>query len=128
LYLTSSLTDKVRHDILSWISRVPVPAEFGAAEVPRRKMDEVGYMRFHGASFSEAIAAILYVSSLNIFIWGVTLCCHAACKNFAGLFAARFVLGICEGSFMAGFMIVSAMFYTRRENTTRVGYCCEDYD
>ncbi|KAF8480338.1 MFS general substrate transporter [Russula ochroleuca] len=60
--------------------------------------------------------------SLNIFIWGVALCCHAACKNFAGLFAARFVLGICEGSITAGFMIVSSMFYTRREHTARVGY------
>ena len=68
------------------------------------------------------------VSSLNILIWGVALCCHAACKNFAGLFAARFVLGICEGSFMTGFLIVSSMFYTRRENTTRVGYCCENCD
>ena len=122
LYLTRTLTDQVRGDILSWISRVPVPAEFGAAKVPRRKMDEVGYMCFHGALL------ILYVSSLNIFIWGVTLCCHAACKNFAGLFAARFVLGICEGSFMPGFMIVNSMFYTRSENTSRVGYCCEDGD
>jgi MFS family permease len=60
--------------------------------------------------------------SLNILIWGVALCCHAACKNFAGLFAVRLVLGICEGSITAGFMIVSSMFYTRREYTARVGY------
>jgi MFS family permease len=60
--------------------------------------------------------------SLNIFIWGIALCCHAACKNFAGLFAVRFVLGICEGSITAGFLIVSSMFYTRREHTARVGY------
>ncbi|KAH9991575.1 MFS general substrate transporter [Russula vinacea] len=60
--------------------------------------------------------------SLNIFIWGVTLCCHAACKNFAGLFAVRLVLGTCEGSVTTGFMIVSTMFYTRREHTARVGY------
>jgi hypothetical protein len=64
------------------------------------------------------------VSSLNIFIWGVTLCCHAACKNFAGLFAVRLVLGTCEGSVTTGFMIVSTMFYTRREHTARVGYWC----
>jgi MFS transporter, ACS family, allantoate permease len=67
-------------------------------------------------------------SSLNIFIWGVALCSHAACKNFAGLFAVRFVLGICEGSITAGFLIVSSMFYTRREHTARVGYWCKDYD
>ncbi|KAI9510185.1 MFS general substrate transporter [Russula earlei] len=60
--------------------------------------------------------------SLNILIWAVALCSHAACKDFAGLFAARFVLGMCEGSITAGFMIVSTMFYTRNEHVVRVGY------
>ncbi|KAJ3503744.1 hypothetical protein NLJ89_g8297 [Agrocybe chaxingu] len=32
------------------------------------------------------------------------------------------VLGICEGSITAGFMIVTSMFYTRNEQTVRVGY------
>ena len=63
--------------------------------------------------------------SLNIFIWGVALCSHAACKNFGGLFTVRFILGMCEGSITAGFMIVSSMFYTRKEQTLRVGYWCE---
>lgn len=60
--------------------------------------------------------------SCNIFIWGVALCSHAACKNFAGLFVVRLILGACEGSITAGFMIVSSMFYTRNEQTVRVGY------
>ncbi|KAG0692259.1 MFS general substrate transporter [Suillus ampliporus] len=59
--------------------------------------------------------------SINIFVWGIALACHAACKNFAGLFVARFILGMCEGSITAGFMIVSSMFYTRTEQTSRVG-------
>ncbi|PPQ95047.1 hypothetical protein CVT25_000615 [Psilocybe cyanescens] len=59
---------------------------------------------------------------INIFIWGVALCSHAACKNFAGLFAVRLILGMCEGSITAGFMIVTSMFYTRKEQTLRVGY------
>ncbi|KAI9441001.1 MFS general substrate transporter [Lactarius indigo] len=58
--------------------------------------------------------------SLNIFIWGVALCCHAACTSFAGLFAVRFVLGMCEGSITSGFMIVTSMFYTRKEQSARV--------
>ncbi|KAH9917079.1 MFS general substrate transporter [Fomitopsis serialis] len=62
--------------------------------------------------------------SLNIFVWGVALCSHAACKNFGGLFACRFILGICEGSITAGFMIVTSMFYTRKEQTLRIGYWC----
>ncbi|KAF9054008.1 MFS general substrate transporter [Panaeolus papilionaceus] len=60
--------------------------------------------------------------SINIFIWAVALCTHAACKNFAGLFVVRIILGMCEGSITAGFMIVSSMFYTRNEQTLRVGY------
>ena len=52
LYLT--LMNQVRNDILSRISRLRAPAELGATEVSCWKMDEVGYMRFHGAPFSEA--------------------------------------------------------------------------
>ena len=70
-------------------------------------------------------AADLMSYSINIFVWGVALCSHAACKNFGGLFAVRFILGMCEGSITAGFMIVSSMFYTRTEQTLRVGYWCE---
>ncbi|KZT19109.1 MFS general substrate transporter [Neolentinus lepideus HHB14362 ss-1] len=60
--------------------------------------------------------------SINIFVWGVVLCLHSACVNFAGLFVVRFILGACEGAITAGFMIVSSMFYTRKEQTLRVGY------
>ncbi|KAH7907862.1 MFS general substrate transporter [Hygrophoropsis aurantiaca] len=60
--------------------------------------------------------------SINIFIWGIALMCHAACKNFAGLLVVRIILGICEASITAGFLIVSSMFYTRKEQTLRVGY------
>lgn len=62
--------------------------------------------------------------SINIFVWGTAMACHAACTNFGGLLACRFVLGICEGSVTPGFMIVTSMFYTRKEQTLRVGYWC----
>lgn len=65
------------------------------------------------------------VDSINITVWGIALCTHAACKNFAGLFTVRLILGMCEGSITAGFMIVSSMFYTRTEQTLRVGYWCK---
>ena len=84
-------------------------------------MDEVGYVRFMENHFLKR-----NVFSLNIFAWGVVLCCHAACKNFAGLFVVRLILGICEGSTTAGFMIVCSMFYTRKEQTARVSYWCRD--
>ncbi|TFK61073.1 MFS general substrate transporter [Pluteus cervinus] len=60
--------------------------------------------------------------SFNISVWAVALMAHAACKNFTGLFIVRLILGMCEGSITAGFMIVSSMFYTRTEQTIRVGY------
>jgi len=39
-------------------------------------------------------------------------------------FIVRLLLGMCEGSIAAGFMIISSMFYTRNEQTLRVGYWC----
>jgi len=60
--------------------------------------------------------------SINVFIWGIVLCCHAACKNFAGLMVCRILLGVCEGAITAGFMIITSMFYTRKEQTLRTGY------
>ncbi|THH28921.1 hypothetical protein EUX98_g5267 [Antrodiella citrinella] len=60
--------------------------------------------------------------SVNIFVWSVALMSHAACHNFGGLFAARAFLGICEGAITPGFMIVTSMFYTRQEQSQRVGY------
>lgn len=58
----------------------------------------------------------------NILIWSVVLCSHAACHNFAGLFVCRLLLGVCEGSITAGFLILTSMFYTHAEGTRRVGY------
>jgi hypothetical protein len=46
----------------------------------------------------------------------------AACKNFADLFVLRFILGMCEGSITAGFMIVNSMFCTRGEQTSQLEY------
>ena len=68
---------------------------------------------------------MLGLSSVNILVWAIAICTHAACKNFAGLFVVRFILGMCEGSITAGFLIVSSMFYTRNEQTLRVGYWCK---
>ncbi|KAI0318837.1 major facilitator superfamily domain-containing protein [Amylostereum chailletii] len=60
--------------------------------------------------------------ALNIFVWVVALLSHAACKSFGALFAVRFILGMCEGAITPGFLLVTSMFYTRQEQTRRVGY------
>ncbi|KAF7375381.1 MFS general substrate transporter [Mycena sanguinolenta] len=60
--------------------------------------------------------------SINIFVWAIALSTHAACKNFAQLMVVRIILGMCEGAILAGFLVVTSMFYTRKEQTLRVGY------
>ncbi|TFK54719.1 MFS general substrate transporter [Heliocybe sulcata] len=60
--------------------------------------------------------------SINIFIWAIALLSHAACTSFGGLFACRFIMGMAEGAITPGFMIVTSMFYTRKEQTQRTGY------
>ncbi|KAJ8521766.1 hypothetical protein ONZ45_g1571 [Pleurotus djamor] len=75
-----------------------------------------------GTIFYLSYLAFEYPQNLALQRFPVALCAHAACKDFGGLFAVRFVLGMCEGSITAGFMIVSSMFYTRTEQTLRVGY------
>lgn len=72
-----------------------------------------------------SVSPTLTPPSINIFLWAVVLCCHAACTSFGALFAVRFLLGICEGAITPGFMIVTSMFYTRAEQTRRVGYWCQ---
>jgi MFS family permease len=42
--------------------------------------------------------------SINIFIWGIALMSHAACKSFGALFACRFILGVCEGAITPGYV------------------------
>ncbi|KAJ3015913.1 hypothetical protein NUW54_g922 [Trametes sanguinea] len=59
--------------------------------------------------------------SFNILVWAIALLCHAAARNFGEFFACRAFLGICEGAITPGFMIVTSMFYTRQEQTQRVG-------
>lgn len=53
------------------------------------------------------------------FLWGGVLMCHAACKNFGGLMAARFFLGVGEAAIAPGFALLTGMFYKREEQPLR---------
>ena len=85
-------------------------------------MDEV---RFHVEFRVRPCSDTRSFHSANIFVWSIALLSQAACKNFGGLFACRAFLGICEGAITPGFMIVTSMFYTRKEQSQRVGYWCK---
>jgi MFS family permease len=57
---------------------------------------------------------------INFFGWGAILCVMAAAHNFAGLMVTRFLLGAFEASIAPTFIIITSMWWTRREQILRV--------
>lgn len=41
----------------------------------------------------QRVPSISRYSAATVIIWGTIVCCHAACKNFAGLAVCRLLLG-----------------------------------
>ncbi|KAK3323240.1 major facilitator superfamily transporter [Cercophora scortea] len=60
--------------------------------------------------------------SFSIIAWGAVLACTAACNNFVGLVAVRCLLGLFESACQPAFIVLSAMWYRREEQTARVTY------
>ncbi|OJJ07289.1 hypothetical protein ASPVEDRAFT_363578 [Aspergillus versicolor CBS 583.65] len=54
-----------------------------------------------------------------VLTWGGVLMCHAAAKNFGGLMAARFFLGVGEAAIAPGFALITGMLYKREEQPAR---------
>ncbi|ORX62709.1 MFS general substrate transporter [Hesseltinella vesiculosa] len=52
--------------------------------------------------------------------WGVTMASMAAVSNTSGLLAARFFLGITEAGLFPGSLYFLSLFFTRKEQATRV--------
>lgn len=65
------------------------------------------------------------VLSANVFLWGVILCCSAACTNFAGILACRIALGVCEAVIGPALIMITSTWYTKDQSTPRYGlwYC-----
>lgn len=55
-----------------------------------------------------------------IVLWSLLLCCHVAAKNYAGILALRFLLGMFEASISPAIMNLVSMFYTRAEQPLRM--------
>ncbi|KAL5357581.1 major facilitator superfamily domain-containing protein [Aspergillus floccosus] len=68
---------------------------------------------------------ITKVLGVNVFCWGVLLCCSAAAQNFAGMCAVRTLLGMLEAVIAPALTMYTSMWYTRAESTPRYGlwYC-----
>ncbi|KAH7118846.1 major facilitator superfamily domain-containing protein [Dendryphion nanum] len=57
--------------------------------------------------------------------WGIILITTPACKNFAGLAANRFLLGLLEATVNPGFVLIMSMWYTSSEQPLRLeAYYC----
>ncbi|KAL4967745.1 putative MFS allantoate transporter [Aspergillus stella-maris] len=58
---------------------------------------------------------------INIFMWGVFLMIQAACHNFTTLAVLRALGGAAEACADPAFMLITSMWYTRREQPVRMG-------
>lgn len=54
-------------------------------------------------------------------MWGTTLCCFAAVKDFAGAVVVRLFLGVFEAAVTPGFALFTSQWYTKREQGLRIG-------
>ncbi|KAH7231571.1 hypothetical protein FSOLCH5_005005 [Fusarium solani] len=63
--------------------------------------------------------------AVNVFCWGCVIACSAAAKNFASLMVVRFLLGVFESCVQPSFIIMTSMWYTKREQSilTSLWYC-----
>ncbi|KAG6010376.1 hypothetical protein E4U21_006940 [Claviceps maximensis] len=57
----------------------------------------------------------------NTLFWGAVVALTAACRDFGGLMALRFLLGVAEATITPGFMFLTSTWYTRDEMPSRVG-------
>jgi sugar phosphate permease len=57
----------------------------------------------------------------NICMWGILLMCQAAAKNFTTLAVLRALSGAAEACSDRAFMIITSMWYSRRQQPIRMG-------
>ncbi|KAH0282662.1 MFS general substrate transporter, partial [Aureobasidium sp. EXF-3399] len=65
------------------------------------------------------------VLGCNIFAWGITLCCSAACHDTPSIIAVRTLLGVCEAVIAPALIVFTSRWYTKTEAPLRYGiwYC-----
>lgn len=81
----------------------------------------VGWLawEFPSSFIAQKVPIAKYLSCI-VLIWGICLILMAACSNFGGLAALRFLLGMCEASIQPLFVILIGMFYKRSEQASRM--------
>ncbi|KAB2573268.1 MFS allantoate transporter [Lasiodiplodia theobromae] len=61
-------------------------------------------------------------TSVNIFLWGAILTCHAAAHSYSALMAVRFFLGAFEATITPAFVLFTSIWYKKNEQAQRIGY------
>jgi MFS family permease len=59
--------------------------------------------------------------ALGTFIWSIACSCTAAAQNPAGVYAARFFVGVGEAIFGQGVSLAVSYWYTKPELSKRIG-------
>jgi MFS family permease len=59
--------------------------------------------------------------SMNIILWGILLALQAVAKNFSTLAVLRGLSGAAEACGDPAFMLITGMWYTRREQPIKIG-------
>lgn len=54
-----------------------------------------------------------------VFIWGVILCCHAACHSAAPFLVCRVLLGVFEGFMNPAYVLITSQWYKKEEQFIR---------
>ncbi|KAJ5089117.1 hypothetical protein N7532_007801 [Penicillium argentinense] len=74
----------------------------------------------YGKDVSNNLSTGKYLGA-NIFMWGVFLMIQAACNSFETLAVLRALGGAAEACADPAFMLITSMWYTRREQPVRIG-------
>ena len=64
-------------------------------------------------------ASLNYYISGIVVIWGTIVALHAVCHNYGTLLTVRFFLGLFESAITPGLILMTGLFYTRREQVSR---------
>ncbi|RSH89875.1 hypothetical protein EHS25_001861 [Saitozyma podzolica] len=71
------------------------------------------------SSYALVVFPVKYWVMFNYFAWSACLTCLAAAHNFTGLLIGRILLGGFEATILPAFILISQMWWTRREQSYR---------
>jgi MFS family permease len=71
------------------------------------------------SGYALIVFPVRYWVLFNMASWSIVTMCTAAAHNFAGLVTARFMLGVFEATILPSFILITQMWWTRREQSYR---------